>query len=115
MSKIINLTKHAIHVVDEAGELRCTIEPSGTVAEVQIDRFVDDEIMHEGIAFRLHRTRAGSVTDVPEPVVGIFYVVSRFIALALKNEGRTHDIIVTDLLVRDDEGVIVGCRGFARV
>ncbi len=115
MSKIINLTEHAIHVVDEAGELHCAIEPSGTVAQVQIDRFADDEIMHEGIAFRLHRTRAGSITGVPEPVTGIFYVVSRFIALALKDEGRTHDIIVTDLLVRDDEGVIVGCRGFARV
>lgn len=115
MSKIINLTKHTIHVMDDAGELRCAIEPSGTVAKVEIDRFPDDEIMHEGITFRLHRTRADSITDVPEPVIGTFYVVSRFIALALKDEGRTHDIIVTDLLLRDHEGVIVGCRGFARV
>lgn len=115
MSKIINLTEHAIHVVDEAGELRCAIEPSGTVAKVQIDRFADDEITHAGIAFRLHRTRAGSITGVPEPVVGAFYVVSRFIALVLKGEGRTHDIIVTDLLVRDEKGHIIGCRGFARV
>jgi hypothetical protein len=115
MSKIINLTEHAIHVMDEAGELRCAIEPSGTVAKVHIDRFADEEIMHAGITFRLHRTRAGSITGVPEPIIGTFYVVSRFIALALKEEGRTHDIIVVDLVVRDDGGVIVGCRGFARV
>ncbi len=115
MSQIINLTEHAIHVVGEAGELRCTIEPSGMVAQAQIDRFADEEIMHEGVTFRLHRTRAGSITGVPEPAVDTFYVVSRFIALTLKEEGRTHDIVVTDLLVRDDQGVIIGCCGFARV
>ena len=115
MSKIINLTEHAIHVMDEAGELRCTIEPSGAVAKVEIDRFADEEIMHAGITFRLHRTRAGGIAGVPEPVTGTFYVVSRFIAFALKDEGRTHDIIVVDQVLRDDEGVIVGCSGFARV
>lgn len=115
MSKIINLTLHPIDVFDEAGELRCVIPPSGSVAKVEIERFADEEIMHEGILFRLHRTRSGNITGVPEPVTGAFYVVSRFIALALKDEGRTHDIVVVDEAVRDEKGHIIGCRGFARV
>ena len=56
-------------------------------------------------------TTYGSVVDLPEPVEGTVYVVSRVLAEAVRE--RT-DVFFPAEEVRDSDGRIVGCRSFGR-
>jgi hypothetical protein len=103
---IINLTPHAVTVFcgeDEqfvfpaaaaAARVEMNREPAGDVNSIPVSRVV-----------------VGEVYGLPEPVEGTCFVVSRVVAEACPSR---HDIIVTDGAVRDKEGRVVGCTGFAR-
>jgi hypothetical protein len=106
--ELVNLTPHAVNIVDDNGNALKTIEPSGKVARVSMSREVVDHI--NGIP--VNRAVTGEPTDLPDPVRGTTLIVSRIVAEACKVR---HDLVVPDETVRDDKGRIVGCKALATV
>lgn len=103
--KIVNLTPHAINVVN--GENIETFEPTGTVARCTVTSIESGNV--NGIP--TFREVTGVVVDLPEPQVGTLFIVSRIVFEAAKD--RT-DLIspITSRAVRDDNGNIIGVPGF---
>lgn len=102
---IVNLTPHTINIVD--GETSCDLPPSGIVARVATTRVLDGEV--DGVP--TYRVTFGAVTGLPDhPTDGVAYVVSGMVAAAAPRA----DVFSPGDLVRDDKGVVVGCRGLTR-
>jgi len=104
---IVNLTPHEIHLY-RGDELVEKIKSSG-IARVA----VRSEIIGEINGFPISKNFYGEIIGLPEPQPGIFYVVSALVAQAAA--GRRTDLLVVNDTVRDQEGRIIGCRGFARI
>lgn len=102
-TKLVNLTPHALHVKGVSGEIT-TIEPCGLVARVATSQLKVGEI--NGIA--IYETQFGEVVELPKPQENTFYIVSKITQTAAK--GRT-DLLSPGNLLRDEDGVIVGCEG----
>ena len=103
---IINLTPHNV-VVFEDGQAVITYKKSNAPVRCMVDRVKVGSVN----GFPLYKTRFGKVEGLPEPEGGVYYVVSRVVAEAMK--GKRNDLIVPDGTVRDSEGRIIGCTGFA--
>jgi hypothetical protein len=104
---IVNLTPHDIHLY-RGDELVETIVSSGT-ARVS----VRSEKVGEIGGFPISKNFYGEIIGLPDPQPGIYYVVSALVAQAAA--GRRDDLLVVNDTVRDQEGRIIGCRGFARI
>jgi hypothetical protein len=107
--KIINLTPHEVTVVGPNGDILMKIPASGNVARCSVSRTVIGKLNGIPVA----KSVIGDVEGLPEPKEGVVYVVSRVVAEALR--GLRDDIIIPDDAVRDHEGRIIGCKGFAVV
>lgn len=110
---LINLTPHPVALMDSDGNVRTTIESLGVVPRCQqTDRKVG-ELELDGVgSIDIVETEFGEISDLPEPVEGVFLVVSAIVAQAAR--GR-HDLLVPSGPVRDSEGRVVGCMRFARI
>jgi hypothetical protein len=115
--EIINLTPHAVNLVDADGNAVATYEPTGTIARAaQTDIKVGEVEVAPGVNVDVVNTSFGEPTDLPDPVEGIYLVVSILTAQAAKAHGRqVDDLLVTSDPVRSSEGRIIGCKRFARV
>lgn len=102
---IVNLTPHAINLVRN-GQVIETFPPSGVLARVS----VATQIVGEINGFEIRKNVYSEVVNLPERVEGTIYIVSALVAQAAK--GRD-DIFVTDGSIRDADGKIIGCTGFA--
>ena len=98
MSIIINLTPHAIVVVDGG-----TIPASGIVARCSSKSEPAGE--HSGVA--LTRVSFGAVEGLPDPEPGVLYIVSGLVRSAVPSRS---DVASPGDLVRDAAGAVVGCR-----
>lgn len=107
--QIINLTPHEVTVVGSNGDIIMKVPASGQVARCSVSRTVIGELNRITVA----KSVMGEVEGLPEPSEDTVYIVSRVVAEAMK--GRRDDLIITDDAVRDSEGRIVGCKGFAVV
>lgn len=108
---LINLTPHAISILDEANN-PVLVLPSAGVARAASTRTCVGTVDAEGISIPVNATSFGEVVGLPDQQPGVGYVVSVLTAQAVK--GRD-DVFVTDDAVRDAEGRIIGCRALARV
>ena len=106
---IVNLTPHDISVLDEDNALIWRYEKSDSPARCSVNRHRVGEI---GL-IPLYESEFGKVENLPEPQKGTWFIVSRIVAEAMK--GIRNDLIIPDDTVRDDEGRIIGCKGFARI
>lgn len=104
--RIINLTPHTINLY--RGEEMIMAIPSSGVARVNSTSQVIGEIN----GFPIRRNVYGEITDLPDPEAGTIYVVSALVAQAAKDR---KDLLIVDDTVRNENGQIIGCRGFARV
>lgn len=104
--KIINLTPHTINLYRN-GEMVLAI-PSSGVARVN----VTSQTVGEVNGFPIRQNAYGEVVGLPEPEEGTVYIVSALVAQAAKNRA---DLLIVDDTLRNSEGQIIGCRGFARV
>ena len=107
MTVFINCTPHDLAIVDSNGVVR-NIPRSGIISRVASKDTVVDVI--DGIDVTI--TTFGDPVDVPDPADGTFFIVSRMVASACP--GRS-DLLVPGPLVRDDQGRVIGARGFGRV
>lgn len=104
--RIVNLTPHKINLY-RGGELIWTI-PSSGVARVN----VTSQIIGEVAGFPVRRNVYGEIVDLPDPVAETVYIVSALVAQAAKDR---KDLLIVDDTVRNEDGQIIGCQGFARV
>lgn len=104
MPKLVNLTPHAIAVVDSDHRVIVDLAPSGTVARcAEASTLVETA---NGVAY--YTTAYGPVVNLPEPVEGVRLVVSALVRAAVPH--RT-DVCSPGVLVRDEAGRPIGCLG----
>lgn len=101
----LNYTPHTLNVVDNNGN--AVNLPSVGVARVA----TTDTVRNFG-GFTLTTSTFGDVVGLPAPVDGVVYVVSRLVLTALN--GSRSDVVAPGVLLRDDNGNVVGCKGFGR-
>lgn len=106
-TKIVNLTPHAIHITNEAGEIR-TIEPSGVVARVSVTSKKFG--VFDGVD--IYKNEYGEVENLPAPDCNTMYIVSSLVASACKHR---YDLVVPNDIIRDEAGRIIGCKSLAYV
>lgn len=110
MTKLLNLTPHAINVLAEDKTPHFILPPSGTVARVSTTRqrvdVIYSEQAPEGIS--VFGVRFGEVVGLPAEADDVFYVVSALVKTACPN--RT-DLLSPGELVRNDDGHPIGCIG----
>ena len=109
--EVINLTPHEVgFVLPDGGEVK--IAPSGIIARckaytVQTGQFI--------MGIPVTATEMGDIEDLPDPVPGYVFVVSRVVADKAKKLGRVADIFIPNESIRDSNGVIIGCRSLGKV
>ena len=109
--ELVNLTPHKITIIGSDGKTLCEIAPSGTIARAA-SVIVDDGTVN-GIP--VVRTSYGLVEGLPEPIDETMYIVSSLTATAAKRSGRTtDDLLIPGRMVRDEEGIILGCQALSR-
>jgi hypothetical protein len=99
----INLTEHEIKVVN--GESVITFPPSGIVARISTNPVKISE--DNGIS--LFKTEYGETTGLPDKKDNFYYIVSALV----RNGNKTRlDLVSPSSLLRDKNGVVIGCKGF---
>ena len=112
----VNLSPHALNMITrDHGTL--TVDPpvlaDGSQAkEADLPRLgqLKTETTEPGDPLRTFITRFEDPVNVPDPIKGVMFVVSVFIASAMPARGRQDFVSVN--LFRDTKGVIVGADGF---
>jgi len=102
--RFVNLTPHAINVMHDSGHV-VTIQPDGTVARVSMAGM---HVANIG-GFDISRQSPGPVVGLPAPTDGVMWIVSAMVRTACPDR---LDVVSPGDLVRNDAGVIVGCRNF---
>lgn len=104
--KLINLTPHPIVLIGDS--MTAEIKPSG-LARCK----VTTEKVSEINGFPVNRNSYSQVIGLPEPEKDTIYIVSVLVAKAVN--GKRDDCIVVDQTVRNEQGQIIGCKGFAKI
>ncbi len=115
--KILNYTPHAITLLNADG-LVATIQSSGNI-RVTSSKKEYQYIPFAGTYIPVFQQEMGEI-EFPsdfEYEEGTIYVVSRIVKEALKDNMEYYQyqnyFMVPDDLVRDEKGVIIGCKGFS--
>jgi hypothetical protein len=106
--RLMNLTPHAVRLLDEHGTTLTELPPAGIPAR-RAEQLRADGTLNGRIP--VVRLTYGPLEDMPEPAPGTWYVVSRLIADACPDRD---DLLVPVSLVRDASGNPIGCRALAR-
>lgn len=110
---IDNFTPHTIHVYSPDGEKQLfSIVSSGVARASEVHENVD--VLYIGdFSIPVDRVSYGTVNGLPPEKEGVFHIVS--LITALQCRGSRNDLLIVSDTVRDDQGRIIGCTGFARV
>jgi len=112
-----NYTPHTIRVigqqapnfggseVDKDGYLPTLTFPSQGVARVAVE---ESPLSRTYGRVTLYRCETGEVTGLPTQEEGVLVIVSAMVRGASDRD----DLVSPHGLVRDEEGVVVGCKGF---
>lgn len=103
---LVNLTPHPINVYDSENNLIKVFESEGVVR-------VSEKIIplyKEVDGCPLVVKSYGSVMGLPEPRPGVYFIVSTIVT---QSEAHRKDLVVPSEPVRDDKGVMIGCRSFS--
>ena len=101
----VNLTPHTLNVITSDGSIQA-IEPSGSVARCS----QTEEVVKEVDGIVITRQTFGDVVGLPPQEEGTIFIVSRMIAAACPDR---NDLMIPGPLVRDEKGVVVGCKGLS--
>lgn len=103
---IINCTPHAITIHAENGA--CIMLPSsGVLPRLDVTREPRPSVTVGGLTVTVVRPTLGDITGLPDAAPGDILVVSALVADA----ARRADVFSPGELVRDESGLIIGCRG----
>lgn len=109
--KILNLTPHDVVLIIEKGniEARVVFPKSGNTARVTEISTPSEGVEYNGIIIPLVTTVWGDIENLPEQEDDTKYIVSSIVASAAVEAGRD-DILVPADFVRNEEGMILGCK-----
>lgn len=107
-AELVNLTPHTVNVLDSEGNEILAIKSTG-LARVSVTTTIEGYL--NGIIPLTHNVY-GDVVGLPDPEEGKIYIVSVPVAKSLPER---NDLFVPNDLVRDEDGVIVGCRSLNHV
>lgn len=99
---LVNLTAHTINVQGLE-----PIETSGYVARVHTHMHQEEDIQGVPIFVRSGET----VMNLPEPEEGVMFIVTSYVREAIPNR---KDLLSPTKLVRDRNGMVIGCGAFER-
>ena len=105
MTKLVNLTPHAITLVESTSQI--TITASGQIARLSVTREQRDPLLVRNCAISVSKPTLGEITGLPDPEPGTIFIVSALVADAAKRA----DVMSPGELLRDPDGVIVGAHG----
>lgn len=109
-AKIFNLTGTEVTVIGMDGK-SVLLKPESWKAHCEVSR---EKVFDLG-QIEVCRNLKGEIRGVPEKNKNTFYLVSRIVADALKEQqGRVGDILVPDEVIRKG-GRIVSCKSLAMV
>lgn len=110
---IDNYTPHLISLYTADGKTQlCGITSSG-VARAKETHETVDTLSTDGFNVPVDRVIYGTVDGLPPEREGVYHVVS--LITVLQCMGKRNDLLIVSGTVRDDQGRIIGCTGFARV
>ena len=113
---LINLCEHTINVFAHAESKFpiLVIEPSGVIARCATEKTAD-RIYMEGTETPIPviKIKYGQITGLPEPIAGVFYIVSRIVAEAAKD--RTDLFFPGERVVDPETRQQIGCVGLSIV
>jgi hypothetical protein len=124
LTRYVNTTPHAINILAGSdinrGEADVTIESSNVSIRVKSESEVECLTIVGSLFVEIRKRKFTSVTyledgvemPMPNQQRGVTYIVSRITAEALPNRV---DLLMVDGTVRDDDGRIIGCTGFAQL
>lgn len=104
---LLNATPHALNIVQSDGNI-LTLKASGICPRCESNELVDRAI---GL-IQVTKQTLGHVEGLPDPVPGLYFIVSRLVASAADNRD---DLLVPGSLIRDDQGKVIGCKGLSRL
>ena len=118
LTRYVNTTPHAITILADGGSV--TIDSSDVSIRVASETTCDEVTFVGPLLVEIRKRQFTSVTyseggvemPLPNQQEGVLYIVSRITAEALP--GRS-DLLMVDGTVRDDDGRIIGCTGFAQL
>jgi len=105
---VVNLTPHAVKVVDEHGKtvLELAKPAEGTVLpRVGVESSLEG---HIDWGVPVFKSKLSAVEGLPEPKEGVAYLVSTMVRTASPDR---QDLVSPGELVRDADGKPVGCKG----
>ena len=108
--KLINLTPNVITIHAE-GQL-IVLQPSGVVARLLVERLDLATIEVDGITVPVNATILKDLVDMPEPQDGVCYVASDVVTKRAMELDR-EDVFGPGEVIRDDNGIVIGCAGLA--
>ena len=111
-SKVINLTPHAVTLVNADGSPLMTIAPSGNLARVSARTVVVGTLKIGDVTVPITKTEMDEVTGLPDQQDGVVLIVS--LAVAQRVPDRT-DVMIPNESIRDSQGCIAGCKSVAYV
>ena len=107
---IVNLTPHAVNIVNNDNSVAITIEASGDVARCSQTIDIVGSITTNSVSIPISSSSYGEVVDLPDPKPGYYYIVSRLVMSACP---ARQDLLCPNDLVRNDAGQVIGCRSLA--
>lgn len=112
ITKLVNLTPHAITMMDDNENILLVIEPSGNVARVSVRTERTETFEIDGIALATSKSVYGKVEGLPETEDGVVYIVSSLVAQRVPER---EDVFIPNESVRDAKGRIIGCKSLGHI
>lgn len=107
-----NYTPHTISLYTPDGKTQlCGITSSG-IARAKETHETIDILTTDNFNVPVDKVSYGDVEGLPPEREGFYHVVSLITSLQCRSRS---DLLIVSGTVRDDQGRIVGCTGFARV
>lgn len=108
--RVLNLTPHPLMFYKE-GEVVLVMPPDGPAVRVEESRVYDKKVFIDGHAITVLKKTLGEVKNLPEKQDDTYLIVSKVVADVAPDRD---DLLYPDVVVRDDDGLIIGCQVLAR-
>lgn len=107
--KLVNCTPHDVNLITKNGNI--TFPRSGIIPRLTEQQVKINSINSNGIEIDIMQKSFLEPEGLPEPQEGTIYIVSALVAGAVNRD----DIVIPNDIVRDDQGIIIGCRSLAKI
>jgi len=107
--KIVNTTPHSVVLI--VNNERIVIPTSNLLIRLKEKRTKIGELEIDGTKVNINKVEY-ETTDLPPQQNDVYYIVSSIVANAFPNR---NDLLIVDETIRDDKGVIIGCKSFAKI